>query len=273
MTPIKALNIFSHGGGLAEGFKGHGVDCVAYTTLIEDLKISLENKFKEGSLSKGQIYKFSHQIKPSCEKVDLLFGLIQHPAWQRRELRREWDDMKSLEDLSPEEVHRRTLHEVMIVQKCCKAQKVILFFTYNPFHSSLDTMKIFYGTNVWMRCFQVALLGEYVTPARYIYILEINCEPCDTKEIIFMPSLSLHVKIPTTVVQQSSFSKHQLMWDLSPWLVSRCIEEVEKVDEGELKKNLLTIYSSSIQPKNETLGDQIPKRNSLGWSDELLNQL
>lgn len=291
-SSIKALNIFTHAGGLAEAFKREGdVQCKGYTVLTEDLKLSLEKKIRDGILSPGTIYKFSHQIKPfkeEDEKIDLVFGLIQHPVWQRRELRREWEDVASLEDIPADVIHRRTLHEVMLVARCCKARKIILFFTYNPFHSSLDTMKVFNVYDVWMKCFEISLQGEYMIPSRHIYVLEINCEAADSpEEIIFAPAASLSVKMPTsnknTIIKKSFVVKHAMMWDLSPWLVKRCIEEVEKIreeEDGKLlqKKNILTIIPSNVLPKGEPINflgefSQIPKLNSLGWDEQLINQL
>lgn len=266
--PLLALNIFSHCGGIAEGLQG--LTCVGYTTLIESLKEGIEKKINEGVLSRGKIYKYSHNIKSNVEKTDLLFGLIHHPEWQKKELR--WG--KGVTDnISPGMVHRRSLHEVMIVQKCCQAKKILLFFPYNPFSHELDTMSVFHGLDVWMRCFEFSLIGEF-TPTRHLYILEITCEPATSMEINFTTPLPLKVEIPTTETPLSpdNFTKHAMIWDISPSVVYEAVNQLKDIKE--LQKNILTIISSSIPPSkntidyispNQNLFSQIPLRNSLGW--------
>ena len=255
MSRKKAVNLFSHSGGVAAGAHMHDIDTVLYTTHSLPLKGLIQHKIDNGLLPIGEIHKFCYNVGRSTikEPVDVVIGLVREHVYQFRELlipnERDLFDLAHFSRDQAIATHRKTLHEISLVAKAANANQLVFFFTYDPCQG--DSLRILTDRGFQTTVYEFACTGP-LNPAPYLYcligtlmpvlpVVDLSCheEPLEVAPEPQPTLLSCPVLSPSSLVQRV------VLWDIAPTLVDQVLQKVLEEKKVDAK---IVLIKTTIKP-------------------------
>lgn len=255
----KAINLFSHSGGLAMAAMMNNIECVMYTTHSLPLKCLLQDKIEKGQLSKGEIHKFVYNIRSDevKDKADLLIGLVTADVYQFRE--GAIPNERGLFSNSPRtdedalHTHTKTVHEITLLAKAASASRLIFIFTYDPLIG--PTASIFLNRGFKIKVFQFACTGP-LNLSSYLYcVVATPVSEMPVEDVIEIEeNLSVGGLLPVTqtdkvVTTPTSLMQRIVLWDIPPCVADQILKKV-LADRQDPEAQVL-IIKSTVKSKCE----------------------
>lgn len=259
---MKAINLFSHSGGVAQGAYLHGIQTNLYTTHTLPFKSLIQGKIRKGQLPEGAIHKFAYNIRSDEVKdtADLLIGLVTADIYQHRENTIPNEKglfssaLRTREDAA--RTHSKTLHEISLLAKASGASKLIFFFTYHP---NIDkSLSILTSRGFQVKVYEFACTGP-LNPCPYLYclvadltVIEPEVETGEEEENLTVCPLLQHVDTSKTITTPMSQIQRVVLWDLAPCIVDQVLQRVLKDEKKERRENY--VYKNNCRTGAELLG-------------------